>query len=272
MHIVQSGYPSGFTAFQQQLPIQHARFPEQAQAARDWDVPADRRQPPFRGAPSYTQGNGLYNRPPGHTRERLSQRRTQPHEPPPATDLPLPPDFWMQQRRNPQASLPPGVVRQRVGAEELAHQELIQNLAGKSSIMISNIPCRITQERFASVVADLGFDGTYDFLYVPTGGRTGEARSVNLGYGFINFLTPEITLAFTHLFNGYKFEGSRGENRCLIRPAQSQGMLSNVRRLCRTALRHEARGRHISPVIRINGGPRQRLSDVIRAFEDSECL
>ena len=54
--------------------------------------------------------------------------------------------------------------------------------------MLRNIPNRYSQVSLLEEIDQEGFKGTYDFFYLPmdTQNRT------NVGYAFINFMTPEV--------------------------------------------------------------------------------
>jgi hypothetical protein len=100
-----------------------------------------------------------------------------------------------------------------------------------TSLMIRNLPCCITQCRLVEALDTLGFQGTYDFLHLPTGGRSAAMRANNLGYGFINFNNAHDAARFMDAFSGYIFEGTYSEKACVVRPAHIQGLNSNLRNL-----------------------------------------
>lgn len=128
---------------------------------------------------------------------------------------------------------------------------LTETSAAATSLMISNIPCRVSQERVIEAVNRLGFEGAYDFVYIPTGCRTGPKRSLNMGYGFINFISPELASRFAQAFDGYRFEGSVGLRGCTCRPARAQGFRANVRFAAQSILRHGYRHGYGKPMLLI---------------------
>lgn len=145
-----------------------------------------------------------------------------------------------------------------------------RTFADRTTLMISNIPCRVSQERFVETLEYLGFGGSFDFLYIPCGGRSRSSRSVNLGYGFINFPNPEACMRFALQFNGYRFPGSRGLKACEVRAAQTQGLVENVRRVQRTAAFQNQQGRFVSPIIRLPGGHCPRFQAFAEAIRDGQ--
>lgn len=138
-----------------------------------------------------------------------------------------------------------------------------------TTLMISNIPCRVTQNRLAHVLNRAGYSKGYDYLYLPSGGRTGETRSVNLGYAFVNFLSPEIAARFTATFGGRRFPGSQSDKGCLVRPAHCQGLVENVLHYDRNgqAGRPRTAERRSSPVLRPGGGRQVSTSELLSLLQ-----
>jgi hypothetical protein len=128
-----------------------------------------------------------------------------------------------------------------------------------TTLMICNIPCRITQQQLVDVINGMGFSELYDFLYLPTGGRSSTVGSSNLGYGFINFTDPSNADPFTQAFAGYQFEGTSSTKVCTVRPAHMQGLESNVLHFDRTAAK--GRPRREGPFIRAPAKDSPSLSE-----------
>jgi len=125
------------------------------------------------------------------------------------------------------------------------------------TLMICNIPCRITQQQLILVIDRLGFADQYDFLYLPTAGRMSVRSCVsNLGYGFINFIEPEYAYAFTEIFMSYRFDGTSSTKACTVRPAHIQGLQNNIT--------------HFNRIL-AKGKPR-REGPFIRSHASQECL
>mmetsp|Transcript_54418 Transcript_54418/g.127017 ORF Transcript_54418/g.127017 Transcript_54418/m.127017 type:complete len:465 (+) Transcript_54418:68-1462(+) len=95
-----------------------------------------------------------------------------------------------------------------------------------TSVMIRNIPCRITAVELAEAVDNSGFRDLYDFLYMPKGNRRSKARESNLGYGFVNFPDPLNAQRFTREFSGYRFPGTKSAKKVEVRPSYLQGTMS----------------------------------------------
>jgi len=92
-------------------------------------------------------------------------------------------------------------------------------LRGKTWIM-RNIPCRITHEELVRVIAQQGFGGRYDFVYMPQSHRP----KTNIGYAFVNLIDEADGDAFELAFNGFRFQGTASQKVCAVQPASLQGI------------------------------------------------
>jgi hypothetical protein len=170
-------------------------------------------------------------------------------------DLSAPPGMW----ENEKARLrdPRGAPKKR---EDLQSQ--YENHTGPVvTVMVCNIPCRITQQQLADVVDGMGFADKYDFLYLPTGGRSSTVGSSNLGYGFINFMDPNDCDPFMRSFTNYQFQGTSSTKVCTVRPAHIQGLENNILRFDRTAAK--GRPRREGPFVRMQPKEDQPVSNMM---------
>jgi hypothetical protein len=98
-----------------------------------------------------------------------------------------------------------------------------------TTMMIRNIPCRCSTEKILDDINALGYQGEYDFFYLPQTRK----QSSNLGYAFINFKTPEVAADFQLRMSGHKFamssRHSKSHKICCVAPATIQG-LENTKR------------------------------------------
>ena len=67
---------------------------------------------------------------------------------------------------------------------------------------IRNIPNRYTQRELISELEDLGFAGTFDFLYSPLD----KGTMSNVGYAFVNFKSHEYASKCIEAFHNYRFK------------------------------------------------------------------
>merc|ERR1719161_2422782 len=70
-----------------------------------------------------------------------------------------------------------------------------------TTLMLRNIPNKYTQTALLKEIDDMGFEGTYDFFYLPMDVHN---RS-NVGYAFINFELPCDAARFRRAFAGHHF-------------------------------------------------------------------
>jgi enoyl-CoA hydratase/carnithine racemase len=94
-----------------------------------------------------------------------------------------------------------------------------------TSMMICDLPSRITPVKVSEALNEKGFKGKYDFLYIPMA----QNGQTNPGYGFVNFSNPEDACQFAKVFSGYKFSDSHSNKTCHVRPAHVQGTGQNLR-------------------------------------------
>jgi len=101
------------------------------------------------------------------------------------------------------------------------------------------IPRHFTQQLLLNEVIAHGFEGLFDFLYLPWDLKKG----VNVGYGFINFPDPRTALSFRDAFDGAYLgapasrlkAGQRAEEKPLrVHPASTQGYQANYEHFVHT--------------------------------------
>jgi hypothetical protein len=98
--------------------------------------------------------------------------------------------------------------------------------APPTTMMIRNIPRHYSQEYLLMDLHDLGFDGTFDFLHIPTD----KATSACVGYAFVNFKDPCWAEQCSHSFKDYRFKRhSRGMSKVAqVSVAHLQGVEKNL--------------------------------------------
>mmetsp|Transcript_97086 Transcript_97086/g.172818 ORF Transcript_97086/g.172818 Transcript_97086/m.172818 type:complete len:415 (+) Transcript_97086:51-1295(+) len=125
----------------------------------------------------------------------------------------------------------------------------------KTTIMLRNIPNRYTQATLLQQINKVGFEGTYDFFYLPmdTQNRT------NVGYAFINFVSPEELDRFTERFADYRFEDHASQKVARVSLAHIQGFVENIRHFSHRAVT-QSRNSQYRPIV-IHEGVRMDLSE-----------
>mmetsp|Transcript_39142 Transcript_39142/g.122042 ORF Transcript_39142/g.122042 Transcript_39142/m.122042 type:complete len:235 (-) Transcript_39142:26-730(-) len=112
----------------------------------------------------------------------------------------------------------------------------------RTTLVLRNLPCRVPIGQLIHALNSLGFTRRYDLIYLPSASRTAAALKTNLGYGFVNFLTPEDAHAFRDAFEGYRFPGSRSEKRGSTEFAFVQGFVRSLDTLRTTPSTRERGG------------------------------
>jgi len=84
--------------------------------------------------------------------------------------------------------------------------------------MIQNLPTGMKRKTLMRALDELGFWGTYDFIYLPFDWESG----INKGYAFINFTKKEHAKRFKTEFEGYQLT-QKSDKICLVASATVQG-------------------------------------------------
>jgi len=118
-----------------------------------------------------------------------------------------------------------------------------------TTVMIRNIPNRYSQNDLIDEMEELGFAGTFDFLYVPLD----KGTMSNVGYAFVNFLEEASAKKCMAAFEGYRFKRHRKSSGKIgtVSVAHLQGLEANVRHYERSAV-NTAKLRQRRPVIMAN--------------------
>lgn len=90
--------------------------------------------------------------------------------------------------------------------------------AGKSTLMIKNIPNKYTQDMLLELL-DHKVKDTYDFFYLPMDFE----NLCNMGYAFVNFTDLKALRLFFEQFNGQRWPNFRSNKICKVSYARIQG-------------------------------------------------
>jgi hypothetical protein len=88
----------------------------------------------------------------------------------------------------------------------------------RTTVMIKNIPNKYTQKMLLKKI-DKKFKHVYDFFYLPIDLK----NKCNVGYAFVNFISPLYILKFFEEFNGQRWEKFKSEKICQLAYARIQG-------------------------------------------------
>lgn len=95
-----------------------------------------------------------------------------------------------------------------------------------TTLMIRNIPNRYTQRELITELEDLGFAGSFNFLYLPLD----KGTMANVGYAFVNFLESCWADRCVAVFQDYCFRRHRRHSRkvAAVSVAHIQGLEANL--------------------------------------------
>jgi hypothetical protein len=115
------------------------------------------------------------------------------------------------------------------GAEfKLYHKDVGDKV---TTIMLKNVPNKYTRTRLIERLDEAGFRGKFDFLYLPIDFK----NQCNVGYGFLNFTSPEATREFMTKFHNVPvidcLPGFNSRKICEVTCARVQGHQDNIKRL-----------------------------------------
>jgi len=96
-----------------------------------------------------------------------------------------------------------------------------------TTLMIRNLPHDLTQMDLIAALDESGFEGAYDFLYMPSNFCSGRGK----GYAFINFIQQEAARRFVSEWHkGVRLCAGRDRGGLSISAAAVQGREANIRK------------------------------------------
>lgn len=121
--------------------------------------------------------------------------------------------------------------------------------AGKTTVMIRNIPSVYSQKDLIAEVSRRGFAGSFDFFYLPMD----FAKSANAGYAFANFVDVASVSALRKEFDGKRLELAPTSTKLIqVVPATLQGYDANFAHFAHSAVLNHHKTEH-SPVFLRDG-------------------
>ncbi|GLU22752.1 hypothetical protein SLE2022_388030 [Rubroshorea leprosula] len=117
---------------------------------------------------------------------------------------------------------------------QLDLDKIISGEDTRTTLMIKNIPNKYTSKMLLAAI-DENHLGTYDFLYLPIDFK----NKCNVGYAFINMLSPSLIIPFYEAFNGKKWEKFNSEKVASLAYARIQGKAALVTHFQNSSLMNE---------------------------------
>ncbi|KAF3449855.1 hypothetical protein FNV43_RR05934 [Rhamnella rubrinervis] len=117
---------------------------------------------------------------------------------------------------------------------QLDLNKIVSGEDNRTTLMIKNIPNKYTSKMLLAAI-DEHHRGTYDFLYLPIDFK----NKCNVGYAFINMLSPSHIIPFYEAFNGKKWEKFNSEKVASLAYARIQGKAALVTHFQNSSLMNE---------------------------------
>merc|ERR1719394_693245 len=87
----------------------------------------------------------------------------------------------------------------------------VENLESITTVMVRNLPVRCKQDELVQELNGSGFEGSYDFVYMPCNFASGTSR----GFAFVNFTMPTVAPHFVNMWNGSQRFSDHSDSRAL---------------------------------------------------------
>jgi RNA recognition motif-containing protein len=104
----------------------------------------------------------------------------------------------------------------------------------RTTLMIKNIPNKYTSKMLLAAIDEF-HKGTYDFFYLPIDFK----NKCNVGYAFINIVSPVHIISFFQAFNGKRWEKFNSEKVASLAYARIQGRTALISHFQNSSLMNE---------------------------------
>ncbi|KQK20076.1 protein MEI2-like 2 [Brachypodium distachyon] len=118
----------------------------------------------------------------------------------------------------------------------------------RTTLMIKNIPNKYTSKMLLAAIDEL-HKGTYDFFYLPIDFK----NKCNVGYAFINMISPVHIVSFYQAFNGKKWEKFNSEKVASLAYGRIQGRTALISHFQNSSLMNE--DKRCRPILFHSNGP-----------------
>jgi hypothetical protein len=120
----------------------------------------------------------------------------------------------------------------------------------RTTVMWRNLPNNYTRTMMLRLLDEEGFNGFYDFVYLPIDFKTRAC----LGYAFINLVSPSFVPSFWRTFDGYSKWAIPSKKRSYVSWSDPhQGFADNVDRYRNSPVMHDSVPDDYKPVLFANG-------------------
>mmetsp|Transcript_711 Transcript_711/g.1224 ORF Transcript_711/g.1224 Transcript_711/m.1224 type:complete len:298 (-) Transcript_711:351-1244(-) len=141
------------------------------------------------------------------------------------------------------------------GAEtDVPETQLPHQLDGNTTVMLRNLPNNYSRNMLLDLLDGQGFCGLYDFVYMPMD----FSKRANLGYAFVNLLTPQVAVKLWEAMDGFLDWSIPTAKVCKVGWSHPhQGLQANLNRYRNSPVMHESVPEEYKPVLFFNGVPQQ---------------
>ena len=144
-------------------------------------------------------------------------------------------------------SLPRG---SQSNATQASNTECDKPMEEWTTVMLRNLPNNYNRAMILALLDKEGFEGKYNFLYLPIDFRTRAC----MGYAFVNLVDPAHVPDFWAKFSGYSNWVVRSKKLCGVSWSEPhQGLESHVERYRNSPIMHESVPDEYKPIVLQNG-------------------
>jgi len=120
----------------------------------------------------------------------------------------------------------------------------------RTTVMLKNIPNNYTRDMVLDLFNDMGFEGLYDFAYVPFDFE----RKANLGYVFVNLVRGDVVPSFWKAFSNFSNWVIPSVKIASVSWSMPhQGLTSHIERFRNSPLMHKSVPEKYKPVFFVDG-------------------
>lgn len=119
----------------------------------------------------------------------------------------------------------------------------------KTTVIMQKLPVVFSRAMLVELLDAEGFEGSYDFIYMPIGFKS----LVAVGYAFINFVSNEEAERFQAKFQGFSQWPVSSENICEVKWSETQGLVAHIDRYRSSPLMHEGVADECKPAVFAGG-------------------
>ncbi|KAL4027539.1 hypothetical protein IC575_010708 [Cucumis melo] len=148
---------------------------------------------------------------------------------------------------------------------QLDLEKIVSGEDTRTTLMIKNIPNKYTSKMLLAAI-DENHRGAYDFLYLPIDFK----NKCNVGYAFINMVSPTQIIPFYEAFNGKKWEKFNSEKVASLAYARIQGKTALVTHFQNSSLMNE--DKRCRPILFRSEGQEIGDQDILLSSNLNICI